>query len=81
MKHLRIYIVALAAIGSLASVGGALAASTSATAGAKVAVARTGLGRILVDGRGHTLYLFMKDTRSKSACAGQCAAYWPPLVT
>ena len=81
MKHLRIYIVAFAAIGSLAVASSVLAATTSAAAGAKVAVARTGLGSVLVDGRGRTLYLFKKDTRSKSACAGQCAAYWPPLVT
>jgi len=36
---------------------------------------------VLVDGRGHTLYLFGKDKRGKSACAGKCAAFWPPLLT
>jgi predicted lipoprotein with Yx(FWY)xxD motif len=81
VKHLRISIAVLAAIGSLATVGSVLAATTSATAVAKVTIARTGLGRVLVDGRGHTLYLFKKDTRAKSACAGQCVAYWPPLIT
>jgi predicted lipoprotein with Yx(FWY)xxD motif len=48
---------------------------------AQIAVANSGLGKILVDGRGHTLYLFQKDKRGKSACSGQCALYWPPLVT
>ena len=54
------------------------AASTSA---AMVAVAKTSLGRILVDGRGMTLYLFEKDTGPKSTCDGACASTWPPLTT
>ena len=45
-----------------------------------VSTAKTGLGRILVDSRGRTLYLFGKDRNGKSACAGQCAAFWPPLI-
>jgi predicted lipoprotein with Yx(FWY)xxD motif len=45
-----------------------------------VSTATTSLGRILVDSRGHTLYLFQKDTNGKSACAGQCASFWPPLI-
>ena len=56
------------------------AATHSAGAAAKVAVASSGLGRILVDGRGRTLYLFEKDKRGKSACTGQCASFWPPLI-
>ena len=39
------------------------------------------LGPILVDSRGRTLYLFEKDTRGRSHCAGACATYWPPLLT
>ena len=49
--------------------------------GATVSTAKTSLGRILVDSRGRTLYLFGKDKRGESACSGQCAANWPPLVT
>ena len=45
-----------------------------------VQVRRTGLGQILVDSRGRTLYLFKKDTGGKSACSGSCAANWPPLL-
>jgi predicted lipoprotein with Yx(FWY)xxD motif len=48
---------------------------------ATVTTARTGLGRVVVDGRGRSLYLFEKDTRGRSACSGVCAAYWPPLLT
>lgn len=38
-----------------------------------------GLGRILDDTHGHTLYLFRKDSGTRSACTGACAAAWPPL--
>ena len=48
--------------------------------GPVVSTAKSSLGRILVDSRGHTLYLFEKDKKGKSACAGQCATFWPPLI-
>jgi predicted lipoprotein with Yx(FWY)xxD motif len=59
----------------------ASASSRSPSTGAKVAVASSQLGRILVDARGHTLYLFANDRNGKSACTGKCAAFWPPLLT
>jgi predicted lipoprotein with Yx(FWY)xxD motif len=81
MKGLFLTIGALAASSSLAfGVNSALAANHSAGAGTKVAVASSGLGRVLVDGRGRTLYLFEKDTRGKSTCTGRCASFWPPLI-
>ena len=45
-----------------------------------VSTAKTRLGTILVNSRGHTLYLFGKDPKGKSACTGQCATFWPPLI-
>ena len=74
-------IIAVAAALSLAGLSGALAASDTASGPATVSTARTGLGRIIADGRGHTLYLFEKDRRGHSACSGTCAVYWPPLLT
>ncbi|HEY2371253.1 MAG TPA: hypothetical protein VGH82_01770 [Gaiellaceae bacterium] len=81
MKNLRFSLGIIAAALSL-GIGTAVAsaASTSTNAAAKVSVASTGIGRILVDGRGHTLYLFAKDTRGKSTCSGACAGFWPPLI-
>jgi predicted lipoprotein with Yx(FWY)xxD motif len=49
--------------------------------GATVSTAKTGLGRILVNSSGRTLYLFEKDRKGMSACSGQCASFWPPLMT
>ena len=45
-----------------------------------VRLAQTKLGRILVDGQGRTLYLYMKDRGTKSACSPRCMAVWPPAV-
>lgn len=39
----------------------------------------SGLGVVLVNAKGRTLYVFMKDARRHVTCTGQCAAYWPPL--
>jgi predicted lipoprotein with Yx(FWY)xxD motif len=54
--------------------------ATQAANGPVVSTAGTSLGGILVDSRGRTLYLFEGDRNGKSACAGQCAAFWPPLI-
>lgn len=81
MKGLVLTIGAIVAAMSLSyGLASASASSSSASAGTKVAVASSKLGRILVDARGRTLYLFAKDTSGKSACAGACATYWPPLI-
>ena len=81
MKALLLTIGALAATLSLAvGLSSASAANGSTVTGAKVAVASTRLGNVLVDGRGHTLYLFAKDSHGKSSCTGQCAGFWPPLI-
>jgi predicted lipoprotein with Yx(FWY)xxD motif len=47
---------------------------------ATVRVAKSGLGRILVNAQGRTLYLFKGDVGTKSACSGACATAWPPLL-
>ena len=38
-------------------------------------------GKILVDGKGMTLYMFTKDAADKSNCTAKCLASWPPLLT
>lgn len=80
MKAIGLIIVAAAAL-SVAGLSMAMAANESAHNQTSVSSARTGLGRIVVDGRGRTLYLFEKDRRGHSRCSGTCAVYWPPLLT
>lgn len=39
-----------------------------------------GLGVVLVNADGHTLYTFAPDGRSKVTCTDACAAVWPPVL-
>jgi predicted lipoprotein with Yx(FWY)xxD motif len=81
MKAMILAIGTIAVAVSLSyGLGFASASPSSASAATKVGTASSSLGRILVDGHGHTLYLFAKDKKGKSACSGACAAYWPPLI-
>ena len=69
--------------------GGAYAApagsATGGESGGEAAVVSLAsvpkLGLVLVDSKGLTLYDFHKDKGTKSACYGECAAVWPPLLT
>jgi predicted lipoprotein with Yx(FWY)xxD motif len=38
------------------------------------------LGKIVVDAKGRTLYLFEKDSGMTSNCSDACAKAWPPAV-
>ena len=80
MKAISLIVTVVAAL-SLAGLSAAIAAGNSGSRSATVATARTGLGRIIVNGQGRTLYLFEKDRRGHTACSGTCATYWPPLLT
>jgi predicted lipoprotein with Yx(FWY)xxD motif len=79
-------VVSLTALALAACGGGSSATSSSAPPKtdngrpATVGVANNGsLGKILDDSDGRTLYLFAKDSGTKSACTGACASAWPPL--
>ena len=37
------------------------------------------LGVVLVNTKGRTLYVFMKDQHRHVTCTGSCASFWPPL--
>src|SRR4051812_44784871 len=77
-------IVAAAAVAALAAATFALRPPATHAAQAKgvvISTAKTSLGRIIVNANGRTLYLFEKDRNGKSACSGQCAMFWPPLIT
>jgi len=74
-----IAVLALAA----AACGGAGSGGSTPTAtpgGGTVQLAGTGLGSVLVDKQGMTVYLFEGDTGGSSMCSGQCATNWPPLT-
>ena len=56
------------------------ASGVFAQAMAPAKTADTSKGKTLVDAKGMTLYTFDKDSGGKSACNGQCATSWPPLM-
>ncbi len=82
--------VALAGCGGLPSsapaptggVAGVQTATTTAgTVDAPRVMTRTiaGLGPVLVNSKGMTLYMFVPDNDARVTCVGACAEVWPPL--
>ena len=89
--QVRLLAVALLAVLGLVAAGcGGSSASSAPKSGvlgaqhstSSVAVkTRTikGLGVVLVNTKGRTLYVFMKDQHRHVTCTGSCASFWPPL--
>ena len=74
----RILTVAALALAAAVLATGAVAATHG---GAVVRLGHNGLGHVITDSHGRTLYLFAHDARGKSTCYGKCARTWPALVT
>jgi predicted lipoprotein with Yx(FWY)xxD motif len=55
-------------------------ATTAATGPATVKTAQTGIGTVLVDADGKTLYLYASDQGTTSAVPANILAAWPPLT-
>jgi predicted lipoprotein with Yx(FWY)xxD motif len=82
-------LMALAGCGSSTYGGGTAAGTSSSSASssapsakADLKTADTGLGKVVVDADGRTVYVFDKDTAGSgtSACTAACLAKWPPVV-
>jgi predicted lipoprotein with Yx(FWY)xxD motif len=56
------------------------AATKAAGNAATVDLATSKFGKILVDRKGRTLYLFAADKSTTSTCSAACASLWPPLT-
>lgn len=78
---LRIAVIAaLAAAVAIAAVGSGFAAVRHVAKGATVQTRKIkGLGTVLVNSRGLTLYMFKPDKQKRVTCKGSCAIVWPPL--
>jgi predicted lipoprotein with Yx(FWY)xxD motif len=55
-------------------------ATPAGAAGSSIDVGKTGVGKVLVDSKGRTLYLFEADKRDKSNCSGACLSIWPAFT-
>jgi predicted lipoprotein with Yx(FWY)xxD motif len=54
-------------------------ASTSAATSVKLSTKTiSGLGPVLVNAQGRTLYMFTPDNHAKVTCLSSCASIWPP---
>ena len=79
IKLVPVLLVALLAVSAAAATAiGAGRAHTATTA--TVSLRSTKLGKILVNSKGITLYLWVKDKGGRSACSGACAGVWPLLL-
>ena len=93
VKRYQLRLLAVGLVGAFglvaAGCGGGSSASApqSGVAGAEHAASSvavttrkiSGLGVVLVNSKGRTLYVFMKDQHRRVTCTGQCASFWPPL--
>ena len=70
----------LAGIGLVATIAILNAAPAGAEDYGPFKVGDSSLGKVLVDGKGMTLYTFDKDAAGKSMCNGDCAKAWPPAM-
>ena len=79
------FVIATWAILALALSGCGSSSSSSTTTTGPIYEVTTGkvsgLGTVLVDGQGFTVYLYEPDAQSgKSRCSGPCAVEWSPLT-
>jgi predicted lipoprotein with Yx(FWY)xxD motif len=70
----------LLAVLAAAAAALALAAPSPGERSSTVGAHTSDYGTILFDGRGFVLYVFTRDARGHSTCAGACAKAWPPFV-
>jgi predicted lipoprotein with Yx(FWY)xxD motif len=85
-------LLAIVAALVIAGCGGGSSSSSSESGGAENASATTngegtvagaevgGLGSVLVDAEGMTVYLYTPDKGTESTCYGECEKYWPPVI-
>jgi predicted lipoprotein with Yx(FWY)xxD motif len=87
MKIPAMVAVTAAALLTLSACGGNGSSSTTAqqnttgdsAGGAALKVARTSLGKVLVDSQGMTVYTLSADGHDHSTCGGQCLQFWPAV--
>lgn len=71
--------VAVVAIGWQGSASSRAAAQRAASTATVQTKRLKGLGVVLVNSKGMTLYMFVPDHQKRVTCKGSCAVIWPPL--
>lgn len=62
------------------SSGGSSAPPTGATSVTIATATVPGVGKVLVDSKGFTLYYLKTETSGTIMCTGSCATSWPPIL-
>jgi predicted lipoprotein with Yx(FWY)xxD motif len=84
MKRLGVFFaVLLVCTAGAVAVAAASGSRALAAKAAKVQLRHTGLGKILVNASGFTVYRFTRDPRNKDTCIAveNCKEIWPPVLT
>jgi predicted lipoprotein with Yx(FWY)xxD motif len=75
MRKLLFLVLTAAATAALLTATG-----SAMTAGVRISTRKLPkLGTVLVNSKGRTLYMFVRDKHKKVTCVGSCAAAWPPV--
>jgi predicted lipoprotein with Yx(FWY)xxD motif len=86
MKNPTLVAVAATALLTLSACGngssstaaqGGSGAAAGGTSASGLSIAQTSLGKVLVDGRGMTLYTLSADGQDHSTCDASCLQFWP----
>jgi predicted lipoprotein with Yx(FWY)xxD motif len=79
-SHIVVAITLTAMLGVIGFLVAGSIARSATQANGTVSLSKTKLGQVLVNSKGHTLYMFAKDKDGKSSCSGSCAKFWPPYL-
>jgi predicted lipoprotein with Yx(FWY)xxD motif len=79
-RHVVVLLTLTVMLGIVGFLVAGTVARSSTQSNQTVSLRKTKLGQILVNSKGHTLYMFSKDKNGKSSCSGSCAKFWPPLL-
>jgi predicted lipoprotein with Yx(FWY)xxD motif len=80
-QRLFALLTALLVLTALVTLGVVQAQAQGRGSAPAAAPVKTVSAHLLVNSKGRTLYTFAADAKNKSNCSGQCAKFWPPLLT
>lgn len=66
---------------SAAAATPASAGTSGSGGGVAIRTTKGSVGTYLVSASGRPIYMWVADTGGRSNCSGQCAKFWPPLLT